>query len=145
MSARCGAAPARCSPRRRSRTSSSGWQTAIFSNPVTVTGGTPYVVSYHSNGHYAATNNYFTNPGNGPLTAPAGTNGVFTYGTSNAFPTSTFGGANYWVDVLFNPEPNQLPVAVNDSGFTTPQNTSLSIVGSLLWPMIVIPMAIRCP
>ena len=30
-----------------------GWQTVIFSNPVTVTGGTPYVVSYHSNGHYA--------------------------------------------------------------------------------------------
>ena len=31
----------------------SGWQTVTFSNPVSITAGTTYVASYHSNGHYA--------------------------------------------------------------------------------------------
>ena len=45
-----------------------GWQTVIFSNPVTITAGTSYVVSYHSNGHYADTTGFFADSyGNGPL------------------------------------------------------------------------------
>src|SRR4029079_16663692 len=99
----------------------SGWQTVTFSNPVAITTGTTYVASYHSNGHYAHTGNYFTTARvNGPLTAPASNNGVYTYGTGNLFPTSTFGATNYWVDVLFSPAgggSNQAPVAGNDSGF----------------------------
>ena len=110
-----------------------GWQAVTFSNPVEITAGATYVASYHSNGHYAVTRNYFTTAlTNGLLTAPADTNGLFTYGTSNAFPTSTYGAGNYWVDVLFNPDPNQLPVATDDSGFTTSQDISLSIAASSL-------------
>ena len=87
----------------------SGWQTVTFSNPVAIAAGTTYVASYHSNGRYASTSNYFTTARvNGPLTAPAGNNGVYTYGTGNLFPTSTFGAANYWVDVIFNPQAAQL-------------------------------------
>lgn len=115
---------------------SSGRQTVFFSNPVSITAGTTYVASYHSNGHYTSTGNYFTAPHvNGPLTAPAGGNGVYTYGAGNLFPTSTFGATNYWVDVVYSPATggaNQTPIAANDSGFSTTQNTPISIPASAL-------------
>ncbi|WP_312016486.1 DUF4082 domain-containing protein [Bradyrhizobium liaoningense] len=114
---------------------SSGWQTVIFNNPVSITAGTTYVASYHSNGHYATTGNYFTTSRvNGPLTAPASNNGVYTYGTGNLFPTSTFGATNYWVDVMFSPASgaNRTPIAANDSGFSATQNSPLSIPASAL-------------
>ena len=114
----------------------SGWQTVTFSNPVAIAAGTTYVASYHSNGHYTATGNYFTTARvNGPLTAPAANNGVYTYGTGNLFPTSSFGAANYWVDVIFSPASggaNQAPVAANDSGFSVTQNSPMSIAASTL-------------
>ena len=115
---------------------SSGWQTVTFNNPVSITAGTTYVASYHSNGHYADTSNYFTtNHVSGPLTAPAGNNGVYTYGAGNLFPTSTFSAANYWVDVTFNAGSgggNQPPVATADSGFATAVNTPLTLLASTL-------------
>lgn len=115
---------------------SSGWQTVTFSSPVTVTAGATYVASYHSNGHYASTGGYFsTAQTNGPLTAPASGNGVFAYGTSNLFPTATYGATNYWVDVVFNAATggaNQSPVATSDSGFTTARNATLAINASAL-------------
>ncbi|WP_245319776.1 DUF4082 domain-containing protein [Bradyrhizobium sp. LMTR 3] len=115
---------------------SSGWQTVTFSNPVSITAGTTYVASFHSNGHYTSTGNYFTTARvNGPLTAPAASNGVYTYGTGNLFPTSTFGATNYWVDVLFSPASsgaNQAPIAANDSGFGVTQDSSITIAASAL-------------
>nr|QIO32460.1 DUF4082 domain-containing protein [Bradyrhizobium sp. 1(2017)] len=114
---------------------SSGWQTVIFNNPVSIAAGTTYVASYHSNGHYTSTSNYFNTPRvNGQLTAPAGNNGVYTYGTGNLFPTSTFGATNYWVDVVYSPTSgvNRSPVAANDSGFSATQNSPISIPASAL-------------
>ncbi|HEX6519257.1 MAG TPA: DUF4082 domain-containing protein [Streptosporangiaceae bacterium] len=86
-----------------SNESASGWQELDFSSPVTITAGTTYVVSYHTNtGHYAATNNGLASPvTNGPLTALA-SGGVYAYGSSNAFPSSTFNASNYWVDVVYS-------------------------------------------
>lgn len=114
----------------------SGWQTVVFSNPVSITAGTTYVASFHSNGHYTSTSNYFsTNHVSGVLTAPAGSNGVYAYGNSNLFPTSTYGATNYWVDVVFSSNTgtiNHVPVANNDSGFTTPQDNTLTIAASAL-------------
>ncbi|MEV4348600.1 DUF4082 domain-containing protein [Actinoplanes sp. NPDC049596] len=87
--------------------SSSGWQTAVFSAPVTITANTTYVVSYYApNGHYAADTGFFDEGvDNGPLHALAdgtdGGNGLYRYGTGGGFPTSTWQSANYWVDVLF--------------------------------------------
>ena len=111
----------------------SGWQTVTFSSPVAITAGTTYVASYHSNGHYTDTSGYFSTAHvSGALTAPVG-NGVYTYGTGNLFPTSTFGAANYWVDVLYDQSataPNQPPVANNDTGLTTQQNTPLQIAAA---------------
>jgi hypothetical protein len=74
---------------------------------VSITGGTTYVASYHTNvGEYSASNNYFgTAHTNGPLTAPSssasGGNGVYAYGSSNLFPNSSLHASNYWVDVVF--------------------------------------------
>lgn len=107
----------------------SGWQTVTFSSPVAITAGTTYIASYHSDGHYAATDNYFTTAHtSGPLTAPA-SNGLFTYGSANLLPTSTYQGSNYWVDVTFvaNGGPDEPPVANPDSGFSTGENTLLQI------------------
>ncbi len=114
----------------------SGWQTVTFSSPVAISAGTTYVASYHSNGRYAATGNYFaTDRVNGPLTAPASSNGVYVYGSTNLFPTSSFGATNYWVDVIFNPAgggTNQAPIAVSDPGFSVAQNSTISIPASAL-------------
>jgi hypothetical protein len=112
----------------------SGWQTVSFTNPVAITAGTTYVASYHSNGHYAATGNYFTTTvTNGSLSAPANA-GVYTYGNGNLFPTSTYGSSNYWVDVLYSVTTgtNHAPVAVADTGYVTMQNAPLSIGAAAL-------------
>lgn len=89
--------------------SSSGWQQATFSTPVTVTANTTYVVSYHTDaGHYSDSLGGFTNQiANTPLRAltdgSSGPNGVYIYGKS-AFPTNGWKAANYWVDVVFKPK-----------------------------------------
>jgi hypothetical protein len=68
-----------------------------------VSANTTYVVSYHTDvGHYSATPNYFGGVGvdNPPLHVPAG-GGVYGYGPGSVFPSNTFNGTNYWVDVVF--------------------------------------------
>jgi hypothetical protein len=90
--------------------SSSGWQTAYFAQPVPVTAGTTYVASYFApRGNYAATSGFFGSKWtSGPLSAPAGSNGVYLYG-SDALPTNSWSSTNYWVDALFvaAPAPQQ--------------------------------------
>ncbi|WP_216207624.1 DUF4082 domain-containing protein [Amycolatopsis aidingensis] len=83
-----------------------GWQTLTFDTPVPIQAGQDYIASYTApNGHYAADAFYFEQTGvtSNPLSAPAtgsGTaNGVYNAGPG--FPTSTFRGGNYWVDVVF--------------------------------------------
>ena len=43
---------------------------------------------------------------NAPLEALAdgqdGGNGVYSYGTSSSFPSTSYNSSNYWVDVLFS-------------------------------------------
>jgi len=85
----------------------SGWQYAAFPSPITIQPGTTYVVSYFApNGYYAGDGSFFAATGadNGALHALAngvdGGNGVYAYGAS-AFPTNSYGSANYWVDLLF--------------------------------------------
>ncbi|MDC9835936.1 DUF4082 domain-containing protein [Rhizobium binxianense] len=116
----------------------SGWQTVSFTQPINVTAGTTYVASYHSNGFYSATANYFTTDHtSGALTAPAssvsGGNGVYAYGTGSLFPTSSYNATNYWVDVLYQQgAQNAVPVAANDSGFSTNTGTPVTIQASAL-------------
>lgn len=116
----------------------SGWQTVSFTQPISITAGTTYVASYHSNGFYSATANYFTtNYTSGALTAPAssasGGNGVYAYGTGSLFPTASYNASNYWVDVLYQQgAQNAVPVAANDSGYSTNTGTPVTIQASAL-------------
>jgi methionine-rich copper-binding protein CopC len=80
----------------------SGWQQVNFATPVAITAGTTYVASYHTtSGHYSVSRPYFASPfNNGLLHAPANA-GVYLYGTGG-FPTATYQGSNYWVDVVLS-------------------------------------------
>ena len=84
-----------------------GWQTATFATPVSVTAGSTYVVSYYApSGRYSATPSYFASPRTvGPLTAPAGDNGRFRYGSGGGFPNGSWNSTNYFVDVVFRASP----------------------------------------
>ncbi|HEX4705645.1 MAG TPA: DUF4082 domain-containing protein, partial [Pseudonocardiaceae bacterium] len=84
----------------------SGWQTLTFTTPVAVVAGTTYVASYTTTtGFYSSDNGYFNRSGvsSPPLSAGANVagapNGVYAIGSG--FPTNSFGGSNYWVDVVF--------------------------------------------
>ena len=85
----------------------SGWQQVLFSSPVAITAGTTYVAGYFApNGHYSSTATAFSAAGieNPPLDALANglsVNGVYNYGASSTFPTSSYNSTNYYVDVLF--------------------------------------------
>jgi hypothetical protein len=121
-----------------------GWQTVGLATPVSIAANTTYVASYHTNGAYVATSNFFTNAfTSGSLTAPSsassGGNGVYSYGgTSSAgiFPTSSFNASNYYADVVFtgstttdpppvlsNQTPNQNAVVGSAFSLTLPVNT----------------------
>jgi hypothetical protein len=86
-----------------------GWQQVDFATPVSITANTVYVASYFApNGGYAVDAQYFTGRGvdNGPIhllrDGDSGGNGVYAYGASSRFPSSTFQASNYWVDVVFS-------------------------------------------
>ncbi|GAA3448878.1 DUF4082 domain-containing protein [Dactylosporangium matsuzakiense] len=77
----------------------SGWQQAALPQPIAITAGNSYVVSYHTS-RYVATSNYFTRAvQSGPLTAGP-SSGVYAYG-SGGFPAQAYNAANYWVDLAF--------------------------------------------
>lgn len=118
----------------------SGWQQVNFDTPVAVTAGVSYVASYFApKGHYSANLNYFATQGvsNGSLhanpTGPAGTNGIYRYGSTSGFPTLTSKNTNYWVDVVLNTIPNNDHTAPTVDSFEAADgsetlNTNSSIV-----------------
>jgi predicted RNA-binding protein with TRAM domain len=95
----------------------SGWQQVTFANPVSVTVGTTYVVSYLAPvGHYAAAAQGFASmvsapPLYGLASGSLTPNGLYSYASGNAFPTSTFGASNYYVDAIFTTSSATLPSA----------------------------------
>jgi hypothetical protein len=91
-----------------SEAAGSGWRVATFAAPVSIAAATTYVASYFApSGHYAVNLGFFTAPfAYSPLRAAgpsAGANGVYSYGSSPAFPTESWDSSNYWVDVFFQP------------------------------------------
>ncbi|MGO4834849.1 DUF4082 domain-containing protein, partial [Rhizobiaceae sp. 2RAB30] len=107
-------------------TTAIGWQTVQLTTPVTIAQNTTYVASYHTNGAYVATGNFFTSGvTSGMLTAPASGNGVYAYGgtsTAGIFPNSSFSATNYYADVIFVPSgggTNNPPTAVPDTADAT--------------------------
>ncbi len=100
--------------------SNSGWQQVFFATPVPVAANTTYVASYFApSGHYSGDSGFFSSA---PVDAPPlhalangtdGTNGVYSYGASSLFPTSSLNAANYWVDAIYEPA---FPVSGTISG-----------------------------
>ena len=82
-----------------------GWQTALFADPVALEPGQSYVVSYLApNGGYAYTAAFFAEPWiNGLLTAPGTNNGRYEYGAGGSMPSNSWNATNYFVDILFAP------------------------------------------
>ncbi|GAB2504549.1 hypothetical protein GCM10027063_49760 [Promicromonospora xylanilytica] len=80
-----------------------GWQTVQLPQPVAITAGTTYVVSYLApQGHYAAGQGYFAQPRTvGPLTTPVDA-GRYVYG--GGFPQYSWQSTGYWVDPVFTDE-----------------------------------------
>ncbi|WP_404435877.1 DUF4082 domain-containing protein [Microbacterium aerolatum] len=78
----------------------SGWQRAVLSDPVSVSPGATYVVSYLApNGHYSSTPAYFTSDRvSGSITAPGGANGRYLYGAAGGYPTYSWNSTAYFVD-----------------------------------------------
>lgn len=111
--------------------SGSGWQTATFSQPVSITAGTKYVVSYFApKGHYTQTTGYFYNnpspppAGSGSVDAPplhftrslpGSPNGFYAYSSSSTFPANIYDAEYYWVDPVFSPAANQPPAVTTTS------------------------------
>jgi hypothetical protein len=86
----------------------SGWQTALFSQPIPVSANTTYVVSYLApSGHYSSDANFFANQGAGlaPITAlqnnSTSQDGVYKYASGTAFPATGYQATNYYVDAVF--------------------------------------------
>ncbi|HEY5842055.1 MAG TPA: DUF4082 domain-containing protein, partial [Mycobacterium sp.] len=106
--------------------SGTGWQSANFSSPVSITAGTTYVASYYApNGHYSANVGGFANTMvNTPLSS-SGSGGYYLYG--NGFPDRSYLGTNYYVDVLYVPQDDDSP-SVTD---VTPNNNANAVgIGS---------------
>lgn len=107
---------------------SSGWQQMAFSTPVAISASTTYIATcYSSSGDYAYDAGYFASSGvtNGTLTAlqngTDGSNGLYDYNiSSSTAPASSYGGANYWVDVVFD---NTAPTVSS----VTPANSATGI------------------
>jgi len=87
------------------------------------------VISYLApSGHYSVDTNYFTNHGAGltPITGmqaggASGANGVYGYGSTTAFPTSSFNNSNYYVDPVFLDQSSTTPPTVTAK---TPSTTT---------------------
>ena len=82
-----------------------GWQQLNLAAPVNITHGVQYVASYTApNGNYAADVGYFelgaatSVPLSAPATGAGSTNGL--WGSGSTFPTNTYRGTNYWIDVV---------------------------------------------
>jgi hypothetical protein len=112
--------------------SASGWQQANFATPVQISANTVYVASYHASaGHYSADQGYFTSSGVdvSPLhllaEGASGSNGVYAYGATSAYPASSYNSTNYWVDVAFQyvaptVVTTSVPAATQTAGYSAP-------------------------
>ena len=105
--------------------SSTGWQTATFLHPVTLTAGASYVVSYHSAyGRYTATANFTGASASANLKVPTSNVGAYAYGTASYFPSNTWHSTNYWVDVTFSPGSGSTATPTPSATSTTPTSST---------------------
>src|SRR5258708_32796549 len=111
----------------------SGWQQANFSSPVNIAANTTYVISYLApKGYYACYPNYsWAALSAAPLHVSGAAPGVFAYGSASTFPTGTWSGSNYWVDLVFAPSPSSSPSALYTiSGSVSGSASTLTLSGA---------------
>ncbi|GAA3793233.1 hypothetical protein GCM10022226_10640 [Sphaerisporangium flaviroseum] len=108
----------------------SGWQQALFSEPVPIVAGRVYTVSYHTkHGGYVAAPGALADPVTvGPLTAQAG---VFAPSAKGAFPFRRHRAhVNYWVDVVFRHRERRPRPSAQPTGGVTAEPTASQPEGS---------------
>jgi hypothetical protein len=87
---------------RFSGESSSRWQTAFFTHPVSLQPGVRYVVSYFApQGRYAITQHASAASLARNLTLIS--SGIYAYGSTSGLPAHTWRESAYWADVVFIP------------------------------------------
>ncbi|MBI4899192.1 MAG: DUF4082 domain-containing protein [Actinobacteria bacterium] len=117
-----------------SNETSTGWQSATFAKPIQLNAGTSYVVSYHASyGRYVATERFSGSSVSTSLTTPSSNVGVYAYGSTSKFPTNSWQGSNYWVDLSFAPGVTSgaaLPLATATSATSTSTATTTPTTSS---------------
>jgi len=110
----------------------SGWQSVIFSSPVSITSGTTYIAAYFSpNGYYSFTDNGMVSDiVNGPLTgiannSTASVNGIYKYTSIPSFPNLSYQATNYFADVIFTTNFPPTAVISGSGSITLPTNSVL--------------------
>lgn len=107
-----------------------GWQSTLFSQPVAVTAGQKYTVSYWApRGHYASKDFQWVSFGStaAPLTVAGGFGAepAGVYSTSQSFPTTSFNGGNYFADAIFSTVDNS-PLTVSGHS-PIPSSSSVAV------------------
>ena len=87
--------------------SRSGWQSASFAKPVSLTAGKSYTVSYRVNGGglYATTIGFTGSSKNAALKVSRSNSGVYTYAKAGSYPRDVWRSSQYWADVTFVSSP----------------------------------------
>jgi hypothetical protein len=112
----------------------SGWQKVLFAQPVAVVAGQSYTASYTApQGHYASKDSQWDSFGlaDPPLTVAGGfgSPSAGVYGNPGAYPTTSYGNGNYFVDAVFDTTDNT-PLTVSghwplDGSSSVPQSTTV--------------------
>ena len=105
----------------------SGWQQQYLTSPVFIAAGTTYIVSVNTaNAYYVATIGGLSSPvSNGDLSTVTPNDGLFI-GVPGQFPTTSFGGTNYFRDIYFVPNVSNTltSVSVNPTSITGGSTTT---------------------
>ncbi|WP_241986352.1 N,N-dimethylformamidase beta subunit family domain-containing protein, partial [Cryobacterium psychrophilum] len=141
-----------------SNETATGWQAVTFSTPVTIAANTSYVVSYFApQGRYAQSSGYMYPPpspmpaGNGsldsaPLRAPRSTpaqgNGLYNYSSASSFPSNSFNGENYWVDVIYSPATATVPSVTSTTPAAGATGVAVGAAPSATFDQTVTPASI---
>lgn len=108
-------------------TTKTGWRTVPLTTPVKLTAGQTYAASYFApkGGYPTIENNLAAAKTVTGFRLPAGA-GVYKYRPTGGFPTSTYKGTNYLVDVVYSPVTN--PPATTSTSTSKPTSTSTTTV-----------------
>ena len=81
--------------------SASGWQDMALPSSISIEPNVTYIASYHTTTGFSFDASGFGAQVDAPPLHVPEDGGVYAFGSDPSFPSSTYGGANYWVDVDF--------------------------------------------